>query len=226
MTVDVGVFSATGGGGSEWASTTITSVNGAQQSFTLTGMLPATQSSFIVRWNRPSGALQYDGAGSGKISIGTSAEHVFIKSDLFSGNLTSSDDNVQKLAEKFDDLSVGRDLSWTPTLATGSTTGITMTVDSSSAYQVGNSITYRFSLRVNRGTAPNLDVVNVYLSPPHAGPFNASQHGYMTLLHVVTESVAPNLQTLGSNRLRIFFNLASATTASIFVSGFGVYTIN
>ena len=215
------------GGGDEWASASVTSALAVQQSFTLTGMLPPTETSFIVRWNRPAGALQFDGAGSGQISIGTRAEHVYVNAEDFNGNLSTSDDTVQEVAQKFDDLAIVRDLSWTPTLASGfSPAGITITVDSSSAYQVGNSITYRFTLRVNRGTAPNLDSVDLFLTPPHEGPFITGQWGSLPQVSHATEVTAPYLQTYSSNRLRVFFNLKNATTNPVLLSGFGVYTIN
>ena len=220
VTVDVGVFSAANGGGSEWASTTITSANGAQQNFTLTGVLPPTQSSFIVRWNRPSGAQQYDGAGDGKITIGSRAEHVFIDTTDFDGNLSSSDDNVQDLAQKVDDLSTGAptNLNWTPTIATGGNGSThSLAVTRASAYQIGKLVFYGAKLTITAPSASSTGF-DIYLTPPSgAASFARDQPGEVyastTGLHLIFTDT--------NNRLRMYLqNLPATRARAVNIAGF------
>ena len=69
-------------------------------------MLPPSATNFWIRYNRTAGtALDgYDGEGYGKIKIGTLAKNSYVNSVGFDGNLGPGDDNLQKVAQKVDDL--------------------------------------------------------------------------------------------------------------------------
>ena len=217
--VDVGVFSEANGGGDEWAGESVTSALGVRQNVTLTGMLPPTETSFIVRWNRPAGALQFDGAGSGQINIGTSAEHVYVNAEDFSGNLSTSDDTVQEVAQKVDDL--GTALSWTPASQSSSVTaGSSITTVYAHAYRIGKMVIVNARLTVALSGSASLFSVNINL-PTGSAPVTVSQELFGVTIH----SDVIDVSTTSGNELNVFANHVMLGTHHTFNIN-GIYTLD
>ena len=108
-TFDIEIRSASGTGGTLWATKSITSTLGAVTNWNISAMLPPAETQFYVRFNRTAGVTLdgYNGEGYGKIKVGQLAKHVYVDSSSFDGNLGPGDDTVQELAQKVDDLVVG-----------------------------------------------------------------------------------------------------------------------
>ena len=104
--VDIEIRSASGTGGTLWATKSITSTSGAKANYTISAMLPPTATNFWVRYNRTGGVAPdgFDGEGYGKVKVGQLAEHVYVDSSGFDGNLLPADDTVQEAIQKLDDL--------------------------------------------------------------------------------------------------------------------------
>ena len=107
-TIAVEIRSAAGTGGTLWKTIDVESATGATgaQSFTISAMLPPTETQFYVRFNRTAGVAPdgFDGHQAyGKVKIGTLAENVYVKSDA-DGILPVTDDTVQEVVDKIDSL--------------------------------------------------------------------------------------------------------------------------
>ena len=172
-----------------------------------------------MRWNRPAGALQFDGAGSGQISIGTRAEHVYVDAEDFSGNLSTSDDTVQEVAQKFDAL--GTALSWTPASQSSSiTAGSTITTIYAHAYQIGKMVFVNARLTVGFSGSLTLFNVNINL-PTGSAPVTVSQE----LFGVTQHSDVMEVTTTSGNELNLFANQVMLGTHHTFnINGF--YTLD
>ncbi len=83
------------------------SVDQAPKSVNLRGMIPPGVTNVAVLFTRISSTGFYDGTAVGRIKVGTAADNVYVHASGFDGNLTTTDDTVQEIAQKLDDLEVG-----------------------------------------------------------------------------------------------------------------------
>lgn len=83
-----------------------TSTSGATANWSLSGMIQPHYRNYIILFERRSATGFYDATLAGRIKVGQRADHVYVASSGFHGNLATTDDTVQKMAQKLNDLVV------------------------------------------------------------------------------------------------------------------------
>ena len=108
VTVRIWIASMASAGGTVYGETSVSSVGDPATAYTVTALLPPATTSFHVGFTATTATstATYDGTGTIRTTTGVQGSRVYIDASGFDGNLATSDDTAQELAQKVDDLTV------------------------------------------------------------------------------------------------------------------------